>query len=99
MTSWKITGVFFIALLIALSVIKYQDTKIEALEAEKAVCLDSLDKANIQINSVNAANQANNKVVVKYNSMKKKEYIDENDSDLNALHTLDVMLEQQSVIE
>lgn len=73
--------------------------KNEKLEFELTICSNSLSEANIKIVEANKVNVEQSKIVAKYNSMKKKDYKNANDTDLDALHTLDVLLESKSIIE
>lgn len=76
-----------------------QKKDIENLTLKLTVCENNLEKANGLAISVNETNKTNNATTVKYNSMKKKEQVNEKDNDFNDLHNLDVLLEQKSIIE
>lgn len=76
-----------------------QKKDIENLTLKLTVCENNLEKANGLATSVNETNKTNNATTVKYNSMKKKEQVNEKDNDFNDLHNLDVLLEQKSIIE
>lgn len=76
-----------------------QKKDIENLTLRLTVCENNLEKANGLATSVNETNKTNNATTVKYNSMKKKEQVNEKDNDFNDLHNLDVLLEQKSIIE
>lgn len=95
----KIIGILLFGLVISICIMSLQSKRIEMLQQEKEMCLLKLSKADKQANEINVVNDANNNATIKYNSQKKKDYPDEKDNDLNALHNLDVLLEQKSIIK
>ena len=99
----KVFGVAVVILLIALKCLYSSNEALSAknkqLETEISVCSNSLKIANSKILEANRVNIEQSKIVAKYNSMKKKDYENANNADLDALHTLDVLLESKSVIE
>lgn len=99
MSSAKYIGFLLLGLVISICIMSFQSKRIKALQQEKEICLLELSKANKRANEVNSINNINNNTIIKYNSQKKKDYSNENDNDLNALHSLDVLLEQKSIIQ
>lgn len=95
----KIIGILLFGLVVSICIMSLQSKRIEMLQQEKEICLLKLSKADKQANEINVVNDANNNATIKYNSQKKKDYSDEKDNDLNALHNLDVLLEQKSIIK
>lgn len=72
--------------------------RIIELRQELKQCETNIENFNNTVDKANKLNAIQERVSVKYNQMKKKEYKDETDSDLSALHDLDVLLEQKSII-
>lgn len=98
MTKYVIFGCIIATIIsTCIAIIKYKE--VESLKEKLTICSAQVTKLNEAVNVANNLNVEQNKIIVKYNQMKKKDYNNETDADLNALHNLDVLLEQTSIID